>query len=78
LLKKGKKNRPQTRLLFLQFAAKRAIIFTVAWGEPVITLWRQYGALAQLVARYIRIVEVSGSNPLCSTKKDITRAPGLS
>ena len=26
-----------------------------------------YGALAQLVARYIRIVEVSGSNPLCST-----------
>ena len=26
------------------------------------------GALAQLVARYIRIVEVSGSNPLCSTK----------
>ena len=27
----------------------------------------EYGALAQLVARYIRIVEVSGSNPLCST-----------
>ena len=27
-----------------------------------------HGALAQLVARYIRIVEVSGSNPLCSTK----------
>ena len=27
-----------------------------------------FGALAQLVARYIRIVEVSGSNPLCSTK----------
>ena len=27
------------------------------------------GALAQLVARYIRIVEVSGSNPLCSTTK---------
>ena len=26
-----------------------------------------HGALAQLVARYIRIVEVSGSNPLCST-----------
>ena len=31
--------------------------------------WREnhHGALAQLVARYIRIVEVSGSNPLCST-----------
>ena len=29
-----------------------------------------YGALAQLVARYIRIVEVSGSNPLCSTIPD--------
>ena len=28
---------------------------------------RRCGALAQLVARYIRIVEVSGSNPLCST-----------
>ena len=26
-----------------------------------------YGALAQLVARYIRIVEVTGSNPVCST-----------
>ena len=26
-----------------------------------------YGALAQLVARYVRIVEVRGSNPLCST-----------
>ena len=25
------------------------------------------GALAQLVARYIRIVEVTGSNPVCST-----------
>ena len=30
---------------------------------------KQHGALAQLVARYIRIVEVSGSNPLCSTTK---------
>lgn len=28
-----------------------------------------FGALAQLVARYIRIVEVSGSNPLCSTTR---------
>ena len=27
-----------------------------------------YGALAQLVARYIRIVEVTGSNPVCSTQ----------
>ena len=26
-----------------------------------------FGALAQLVARYIRIVEVTGSNPVCST-----------
>ena len=29
---------------------------------------KEYGALAQLVARYIRIVEVRGSNPLSSTK----------
>ena len=28
------------------------------------------GALAQLVARDIRIVEGSGSNPLCSTTSD--------
>ena len=28
-----------------------------------------YGALAQLVVRYIRIVEVRGSTPLCSTKQ---------
>ena len=27
-----------------------------------------FGALAQLGARYIRIVEVVGSNPICSTK----------
>ena len=33
-------------------------------------LGKTYGALAQLVARYIRIVEVSGSNPLCSTKHE--------
>ena len=31
-----------------------------------------YGALAQLVARNVRIVEVRGSNPLCSiAKKDL-------
>ena len=30
---------------------------------------RMDGALAQLVARYIRIVEVTGSNPVCSTSK---------
>ena len=29
----------------------------------------EYGALAQLVARDIRIVEVRGSTPLCSTTK---------
>ena len=31
-----------------------------------------HGALAQLVVRYIRIVEVRGSTPLCSTKKSAT------
>ena len=29
---------------------------------------KQHGALAQMVARYIRIVEATGSNPVCSTK----------
>ena len=28
-----------------------------------------YGALAQLVVRYIRIVEARGSTPLCSTRE---------
>lgn len=28
-----------------------------------------YGALAQLVVRYIRIVEVTGSTPVCSTSQ---------
>ena len=32
-----------------------------------------YGALAQLVARYIRIVEVTGSNPVCSTIKSFSK-----
>jgi hypothetical protein len=37
-----------------------------------------HGALAQLVARYIRIVEVSGSNPLCSTTQNPLRNQGIS
>ena len=37
---------------------------------PRIDAGKTYGALAQLVARYIRIVEVSGSNPLCSILKE--------
>ena len=36
-----------------------------------------HGALAQLVARYIRIVEVSGSNPLCSTIKKALKLSGF-
>ena len=38
---------------------------------------RCYGALAQLVARYIRIVEVSGSNPLCSTTRNPLKTQGI-
>ena len=37
------------------------------YDEPAQKITTKFGALAQLVARYIRIVEVSGSNPLCST-----------
>ena len=37
--------------------------------SPVQETTIPYGALAQLVARYIRIVEVTGSNPVCSTTK---------
>ena len=36
---------------------------------PRKTSGNPYGALAQLVARDIRIVEVRGSTPLCSTSK---------
>ena len=39
------------------------------YGEPAQKITTKFGALAQLVARYIRIVEVSGSNPLCSTTR---------
>ena len=38
---------------------------------PRKTSGNPYGALAQLVARDIRIVEVRGSTPLCSTTRDI-------
>ena len=40
---------------------------------PVQILYLQagvYGALAQLVVRYIRIVEARGSTPLCSTQSE--------
>ena len=39
-----------------------------------------FGALAQLGARYIRIVEVVGSNPICSIKSGnsaLTPIPGF-
>ena len=36
-----------------------------------------FGALAQLGARYIRIVEVVGSNPICSTKNREVIYPDL-
>ena len=36
-------------------------------GESAQNLPRKFGALAQLVARNVRIVEVRGSNPLRST-----------
>ena len=36
-------------------------------GELAQKINTKFGALAQLVARYIRIVEVTGSNPVCST-----------
>ena len=40
-------------------------------GESVQNSPGIFGALAQLVARYIRIVEVTGSNPVCSTTKGL-------
>ena len=39
----------------------------------VIIYW--YGVLAQLVERYTGSVEVSGSNPLCSTSPNLKRTP---
>ena len=43
---------------------REAVSTEVCTKPPIIR-----GALAQLVARNVRIVEVRGSNPLCSTKK---------
>lgn len=40
-------------------------------GESAQNLPRKFGALAQLVARNVRIVEVRGSNPLRSTIKGL-------
>ena len=40
-------------------------------GESAQNLPRKFGALAQLVARNVRIVEVRGSNPLRSTKRPL-------
>ncbi len=40
-----------------------------AGDSPGPQLGKTYGALAQLVARNVRIVEVRGSNPLCSIAK---------
>ena len=37
---------------------------------PRIDAGKTYGAIAQLVARYIRFVEVRGSNPLSSIPKE--------
>ena len=42
---------------------------------PRKTSGNPYGALAQLVARDIRIVEVRGSTPLCSTRKPCRSKP---
>ena len=46
---------------------------TVNGETALIRLPYTYGALAQLVARYIRIVEVTGSNPVCSTTKSFSK-----
>ena len=43
---------------------REAVSTEVCTKPPIIR-----GALAQLVARNVRIVEVRGSNPLCSTKR---------
>ena len=47
---------------------KRGKLLRKTSGNP-------YGALAQLVARDIRIVEVRGSTPLCSTRKPCRSKP---
>ena len=41
---------------------------------PRKTSGNPYGALAQLVARDIRIVEVRGSTPLCSTRREALKS----
>ena len=48
----------------------------VSIGEPAERFPRHkdYGVLAQLVARHIRIVEATGSNPVYSIVKSLYRA----
>ena len=47
---------------------REAVSTEVCTKPPIIR-----GALAQLVARNVRIVEVRGSNPLCSTRLPLVR-----
>ena len=59
-----------TLLLFIRSAResymKKILAFSRVWRYNTFCL----GALAQLVARNVRNVEVRGSNPLCSTKAE--------
>ena len=51
----------------VQEAGSSNLLTQTTKSEQSIGLFASYGALAQLVARNVRIVEVRGSNPLCST-----------
>ena len=55
----------RTRLPY--FIPKTVKVGQAVNGESAQNLPRKFGALAQLVARNVRIVEVRGSNPLRST-----------
>ena len=62
------------RISLPYFIPKTVKVGQAVNGESAQNLPRKFGALAQLVARNVRIVEVRGSNPLRST---ITKPPRI-
>ena len=56
---------------YLQLINLKSIdVFRGEWYNTFVRWLTVFGALAQLVARNVRIVEVRGSNPLCSIRRN--------
>ncbi len=59
--------KPSLNFHFIGYKIALATDWAKAVSVPALLYKIKSGALAQLGARHIRIVEVTGSNPVCST-----------